>query len=315
MQARTRTRGFTLVELLVVIGIIALLISVLLPALNRARESANTVKCASNLKQLYTASVLYATQFNGYELPAQGGPGGSTTTYWGGVDMLGRVYGVRAGDTSSASYQAAVDRLSKMLDCPSTEDRSRQRDVAGSMKFTTDYSYNANLGDQRGQYSTDADYPTYQYWAFFKKRTQVPDNVVMWVEITGKVVVKDQERFDRLDYLTTKASSPMVAAGFSTGYGGGGHTKANLGNVMFHDGSARLIRIFAPKPGATIATATNDDDPALKNYTDLRNWMICHPGKYKGNNPAGAVAHQPSHAKHGHLDQGPCASVLIRLAL
>lgn len=57
----TKHQGFTLVELLVVTGIIALLISILLPALNKAREAAKRTTCASNIRQLITGITLYAT--------------------------------------------------------------------------------------------------------------------------------------------------------------------------------------------------------------------------------------------------------------
>lgn len=75
-------RKFTLIELLVVIAVIAILASMLLPALNKARESAKSIKCLSNLKQLGVISQMYALDYDDWIIRGREKVGTTTGQFW-----------------------------------------------------------------------------------------------------------------------------------------------------------------------------------------------------------------------------------------
>lgn len=77
-----RCRGFTLVELLVVIGIIAILISMLLPAINKATIQSKTVACKANLQQNYQFLLMYANANKGHMFPVGFGAGMPMDKVW-----------------------------------------------------------------------------------------------------------------------------------------------------------------------------------------------------------------------------------------
>lgn len=160
-------RGFTLVELLVVLAIIALLIAILLPVLKRAKESANTVKCMAQQRQIMTATMMYVQENKGrFPLPPSIGDMYSpTSTAWQNSSLMyymdpARPNGVIRYDAGSLwpylspganrSPTAAVSKthsavLEQIMNCPSEPREARVIFLGGIAGYDRNFSYSWNV--------------------------------------------------------------------------------------------------------------------------------------------------------------------------
>ena len=131
LPPRTRT-AFTLVELLVVIGIIALLISILLPALNKAKENANRVACGSNMKQIATGLLMYTNDYGGwFPSLAVGSP-------LRPEDWIAWQSGRNPDEGQLVRYMSGKKFSPKIYRCPSD-------DIAPTRNYKYSYTLNYNM--------------------------------------------------------------------------------------------------------------------------------------------------------------------------
>ena len=109
------TKGFTLIELLVVIAIIALLMSVIVPSLKRAKETAKRLVCGSNMKSSGTGFAVYANEnddelpLSDYMMPRKDGPG----LFYLNSDMPFRAHKAMRLDTAAASGASYPDYVAR----------------------------------------------------------------------------------------------------------------------------------------------------------------------------------------------------------
>ena len=129
-----KKQAFTLIELVVVISIIALLLSILMPSLQRARESARTVVCKSQMRQIGLVSIMYSDNNDDHICPAVGPYKRRTPEverYWYAKFL--------------PYVSTATAKKGKLFTCPS--DKKPREIIAGDMTYAISYSYPDYFGD------------------------------------------------------------------------------------------------------------------------------------------------------------------------
>ncbi|HEX5244768.1 MAG TPA: type II secretion system protein [Tepidisphaeraceae bacterium] len=238
MKGNGTRKAFTLVELLVVIGIIAVLLAILLPMLARVRDRGRAIKCANNMRQIYMACVMYSNVLGKLPIPGETGyPGGlepgSCAAYGGG----GLDY--ERGSLWDFLGSSKADRSATFL-CPS-DDQIAEAIGGGKVgtKPTIQYNYAWNLSycfncEMRGPLEP-----------FINEAVHKDPPGIRMTDISRpdrKILIIEVEHPDRL-YFDYMASAGPVTLGTATPSYQCTLTHRHLGkgNQCFADGHIEMI--------------------------------------------------------------------------
>ena len=242
----SRRRAFTLVELLVVVGIVAVLVGLLMPALSRAREQARAVQCASNIRQVAMAMALYEADYRVFPYcsdPSYGAirlPDGSQgDETW----VAALVYGRYLGGTNFPASDLGV------LACPSVAEGRRKLERR-FITWSPDYGYNWYANRPRGEFRDPK--------SFFGQRARMQKDAARKIllteawAMTGSVTFTDPPVFQQ---------SPLGHGCHVIGHAGWGnrvggpvldlrHMRGRAINVAFMAGNVELVfpRIYPQDP-------------------------------------------------------------------